>query len=263
MSDDVLALIGFLLILVLIALFVDLYMRNNLTSSGTKLGIWDTIKKVFAGIESDIEKEEKKLKAKLLADFNLAKDKIETELPSKVKKQEVFNISENKYTYDQAKLVCEAYGAKLATYDQVMDAWRDGANWCNYGWSDGQMALYPTQQDYWSKLQQGPSEDADMCGRPGVNGGYFSDKHTKLGVNCYGVRPEPNPAKIVYTSPDDPPIPITEADLKHQIKIEELKEKIAQNKINVLPWSGTKWSEYATKNSTMIIDGTPVICPTN
>ena len=32
---------------------------------------------------------------------------------------------------------------------------KKGANWCNYGWSANSMALYPTQKDYYNKLQKG------------------------------------------------------------------------------------------------------------
>merc|ERR1711981_931773 len=95
-------------------------------------------------------------------------------------------------------MVCKAFGAKLATYDQMLDAHKKGAQWCNYGWSANQMALYPTQEDVWKELQQGGIEDKKMCGSVGVNGGYFKDKDLKFGVNCYGYKPEPNPAQIVY-----------------------------------------------------------------
>ena len=57
---------------------------------------------------------------------------------------EVFNVSRNNYTYDEAKALCKAYGAKLATYNQIEDAYKSGAEWCNYGWSADQMAFYPT-----------------------------------------------------------------------------------------------------------------------
>ena len=55
-----------------------------------------------------------------------------------------------------------------------------GAHWCNYGWSANQMALYPIQQDQWEKLH-----DRDKCGKPGINGGYFSNASLRFGnVSC-------------------------------------------------------------------------------
>ena len=59
---------------------------------------------------------------------------------------EVFNISNNKYTYEDAQAICKSYDASLATYDQIERAYNNGAEWCNYGWSDGQMILFPTQK---------------------------------------------------------------------------------------------------------------------
>ena len=36
----------------------------------------------------------------------------------------------------------------------------------------------------------------DECGKPGINGGYFSDPTMKFGVNCYGVKPDPDSNNI-------------------------------------------------------------------
>ena len=66
-----------------------------------------------------------------------------------IPKNEVFNISNNLYTYDDAQAICSVYGAQLATYDQVEEAYKDGAEWCNYGWSENQMAFFPTQKSTW------------------------------------------------------------------------------------------------------------------
>jgi len=102
---------------------------------------------------------------------------------------EVFNVSNNKYTYEDAQAVCTSFGAKLATYDQIEAAYNNGAEWCNYGWSDGQMAYFPTQKDTWNELQKHPKKK-NNCGRPGVNGGYIDNPYVKFGINCYGVKPK-------------------------------------------------------------------------
>jgi hypothetical protein len=101
---------------------------------------------------------------------------------------EVFNISNNLYTYDDAKAVCTAYGARLATYDEVEEAYNKGGEWCNYGWSSDQMALFPTQKLTWYNLQRNPKHKND-CGRPGVNGGYMENPYIRFGVNCFGKKP--------------------------------------------------------------------------
>jgi len=52
---------------------------------------------------------------------------------------EVFNVSRNIYTYEDALPVCKALGAELATFEQVQEAHKQGADWCNYGWVKGQL----------------------------------------------------------------------------------------------------------------------------
>lgn len=116
---------------------------------------------------------------------------VEQVLPGK---KEVFNIAQNKYTYSDAEPLCKAFGAELATYDQVKDAWQKGADWCNYGWVKGQAAVFPTQESTFNNLQAGPEDQRMACGVPGVNGGYFDNPELKFGVNCYGTKPSENEA---------------------------------------------------------------------
>ena len=106
-----------------------------------------------------------------------------------IPKEEVFNVSNNLYTFDDAKAVCASLGARLATYDEIEDAYNHGAEWTTYGWSEGQHAYFPTQKDTWQKLQSVKGHEHDL-GRPGINGGYFKNPYIKFGVNCYGVKPE-------------------------------------------------------------------------
>ena len=105
-----------------------------------------------------------------------------------LERPEVFNIGDNVYTYDDAKALCKAYDAKLATYNQIENAYNSGGEWCSYGWSEGQMILYPTQKSTYNKLQKIKGHEHD-CGRPGINGGYIGNKNAKFGVNCYGIKP--------------------------------------------------------------------------
>ena len=104
-------------------------------------------------------------------------------------RNEVFNVSQNKFTYYDAEPLCNALGAELATYEQVKKAWNNGADWCNYGWVKGQMAVYPTQKQTYDKLQMGPADQRGACGTVGINGGYFDNPEFKYGVNCYGNKP--------------------------------------------------------------------------
>lgn len=116
--------------------------------------------------------------------------------------KEVFHIPKNIYTYDDAKSVCKAYGARLAKYDEVEKAYNNKGEWCSYGWSDKQMALYPTQKKTWNKLQKIKGHE-HSCGRPGVNGGYIANDKIKFGVNCFGYKPKitPHEAELMKNTP--------------------------------------------------------------
>jgi len=151
---------------------------------------------------------------------------------------QVFNIPGNTYTYDDAKALCSAYGAKLATVAQVEGAYRNGAEWCNYGWSDGQMALFPTQQETYDKFQKIPGHEHD-CGRPGVNGGFMNNPALKFGVNCYGHKPKPTPEEIQMMKTMSY-YPVNEQEQAFQNKVNYWKGKI-QN-ILVSPFNQKSWS---------------------
>ena len=153
-------------------------------------------------------------------------------------KKQVFNIPGNYYSYDNAKALCKAYGANLANYEQVEDAYKNGGEWCNYGWSEGQMALFPTQQKTYNHLQKIQGHEHD-CGRPGVNGGYIANPNIKFGVNCYGNKPkiteeEDNLMKITT------PYPETAKDIEFQQKVDYWKNKI--DSILVSPFNYNNWS---------------------
>ena len=149
---------------------------------------------------------------------------------------EVFHVSDAQFTYDEASAVCAAYGAKLATLEQVIEAYNNGAEWCSYGWSAGGMALYPTQKGTWEELQREvESTKRTRCGRPGVNGGYF-DPMTKFGVNCFGFKP-----KGEFT----PPAPVPGLD-KTQFNTLVNKFKAMIKSFSVDPWSRQSWTGPVT-----------------
>lgn len=160
-------------------------------------------------------------------------------------KNEVFNISNNLYTYDDAQSICAAYGATLATYDQIEDAYNKGGEWCNYGWSDGQAAYFPTQKDTWNKLQKTTKHKND-CGRPGVNGGYMANPNFKFGVNCYGKKPLPSEADLERLSApatNDTVYPKSKEDLELEAKIKYWKDNAAQL-LKLNSFNTKQWSEY-------------------
>jgi hypothetical protein len=153
-------------------------------------------------------------------------------------KKEVFNIPDNTFAYDDAKAVCAAYGAELANYDQVENAYKEGGEWCNYGWSDKQMALFPTQKATWDKLQKIKGHEHD-CGRPGINGGFIDNKNIKFGVNCYGYKPLITAAETERMQ-HAPIFPQSMSDIEHQKRVDYWKKRIPE--IMLSPFSRSNWS---------------------
>lgn len=107
----------------------------------------------------------------------------------KIKKPEVFNISNNLYTYDDAQSICKAFDSRLATVEELHEAYDKGAEWCVSSWSADQQVLFPTQKSTVERLQKIKGSE-NSCGRMGVNGGKMEDTSMRLGVNCYGIKPD-------------------------------------------------------------------------
>jgi len=152
--------------------------------------------------------------------------------------KQVYHIPNNNYTYDDANAICKAYGNRLATYKEIDNAYDNGADWCSYGWSEDQMALYPTQYKKWSNLQKIKGHKHD-CGRPGINGGYIDNPNVRFGVNCYGYKPKINEleAKLMNNSQE---YPISQKDIDLENNTEYWKTKI--NDILISPFNHSKWS---------------------
>jgi hypothetical protein len=153
--------------------------------------------------------------------------------------KQVFNIPENDYIYPDAKALCSAYGARLATYKEVEDTYNSGGEWCNYGWSEGQMALFPTQQKTFDKLQTIKGHEND-CGRPGVNGGYMANPKIKFGVNCYGYKPRMTPTEEELMA-KEPLYPKTVQDIAIEKRVDYWKSKLSE--ILVSPFNHNSWSK--------------------
>lgn len=152
---------------------------------------------------------------------------------------EVYNVAQNKFTYYDAEPLCRALGAELATYEQVKEAWGKGADWCNYGWVKGQMAVYPTQRDTYDKLQSGPEEERNACGTAGINGGFFDNPEILYGVNCYGKKPDES-AHDERMLMEKGKVPHSPEFLKVDQKTREFKDDV--DSLYVKPFSDDKWS---------------------
>jgi hypothetical protein len=155
-------------------------------------------------------------------------------------KKQVFNIPGNYYNFENAKALCQAYGSNLATYEQIEDAYKNGGEWCNYGWSEGQMALFPTQQQTFDNLQKIKGHEHD-CGRPGINGGYIANPQIKFGVNCYGNKPKINQEEEELMKKSTP-YPESAQDIIFQKRVDFWKNKV--DEILVSPFNYDSWGSF-------------------
>jgi len=159
------------------------------------------------------------------------------------KPDEVFNIRNNIYTYEDAKSVCSIYNAKLATYDQVEDSYNSGGEWCNYGWSEGQMALFPTQKSTWNKLQAS-DRTKHACGRPGINGGFMKNPDIRFGVNCFGQKPKIRPVdQALMDANGDIKIPESAEDRELNVKLKIWRDD-PDKFLRLNSFNKKEWSEY-------------------
>lgn len=214
---------GFSLIeLILWGLFIFLILTNGLQYFFS-LDIKTAIKNIFTEPQVDID----------------VSHRYDEEVPEIMIEKQVFNIPENDYTYDEAKALCHAYGAKLATYDQIKEAYDKGAEWCNYGWSEGQMAFFPTQKKTFDKLQKKKGHEQD-CGRVGINGGYIANPNVKFGVNCYGYKPDITPEESEKMG-QITPYPLTKEEKEMQMRVNKYKKQLPE--ILISPFNNTRWSQ--------------------
>ena len=153
-------------------------------------------------------------------------------------KKQVFHVPGNKYTYDDANALCKAYGSRLATYDEVENAYNNGAEWCSYGWSEKQLALFPTQKETWNYLQTVEGHEND-CGRAGINGGYIANENVKFGANCYGYKPKITDTELEMMQ-TSPLYPRTLKDIKEEKRVDYWRRKIPE--ILVSPFNKNVWS---------------------
>jgi hypothetical protein len=148
---------------------------------------------------------------------------------------QVFNIADNVFSYDDAEAVCRAYGAELADYTQMVDAYKNGANWCNYGWTKGQLALYPIQPEFWNKMQETDDDNKrGACGVPGINGGYFENKNLQFGVNCYGSKRAPQGDERIKN------VFVSDKEREIQQKVINFRKQLGNFKLT--PFNENTWS---------------------
>ena len=151
-------------------------------------------------------------------------------------KKEVYHIPGNNYTYDEAQTICKSKGSTLATWKDLYNSYNKGGDWCSYGWSDGQMALFPTQYSKWSELQKNEGHEND-CGRPGVNGGFIDNPAVKFGINCFGIKPTKKKIDQEY---------MEQLNIHPKSKEDKIKQDYwnsQKNNMVVAPFNKNSWNE--------------------
>ena len=160
-------------------------------------------------------------------------------VPEIMYEDQVFHVPNNIYSFNDAKAVCKAYGSRLATYEEIENAYKKGAEWCGFGWSADQMALYPTQMDTWKKLQKRKGHKHD-CGRPGINGGFVAYKKAPFGANCYGHKPKITPEERELMDNEEL-IPLSPEERRFKKKVEKYRTDLPE--ILVSPFNYDNWSQ--------------------
>ena len=190
------------------------------------------------GSSGDKDKKDKDQKDKDQKDKD-QKNKVKPSKSGSIGKQ-VFNIPGNEYTYLDAEALCRAYDSELASYDKIYDAYKNGAEWCNYGWSADQMAFFPTQEDTWKKLQGEKGHEHD-CGRVGINGGYIANPNVRFGVNCYGTKPKitSQESKLMQ---NQQLVPETLREMEIDKRTQQFKNSNL-NDILISPFNRTSWNK--------------------
>lgn len=148
--------------------------------------------------------------------------------------KQVFNIKENIYALEDAPAVCGALGADLASIEQLIEAHKQGADWCNVGWTKDGLAAFPIQYSTWQTLQGNDPANRNICGQPGINL-VRNDPNLLYGVNCYGIKPEPKNGEKVK------PIIQSDTQIALNAKIAQFQKNI--NAIGVLPFNANTWSK--------------------
>ena len=150
--------------------------------------------------------------------------------------KEVYHVPGNRFTYNDAKAVCKAFDGEMADLNQLSKAQKKGASWCSYGWSKDQLALYPTSQSDFNKLQSKEGHEYD-CGIPGINGGYVANTYRQLGANCYGVKPSQTSLELEYESDDL--YPKTLREVLFDNRVDYWKKRMGN--ILLLPFNNSNW----------------------
>ena len=220
----------------------------------------NTVRKLTLDEKAEIKKDNKKKDSKKDSKTDRKKDnKKDNKKDSKTDRQkdnkkdnkkdtkEVFLIY-NKYNYLEAKDICKVYDGRLATEKDLELAFKNGANWCNWGWLDGEKIGYPVQEKFWLSVEK---KHKGFCGpTAGINKIYNIDPLKQYSVTCYGIKPpksdKDKQLEIVLDEITQDTSLKTQIDQCKQSKREEEKNKWIneqKNSIRILEFNTSQWAE--------------------
>jgi hypothetical protein len=174
-------------------------------------------------------------------------DKKEDKKEDKKKSDKEVFLIYNKVNYLQAKELCKVYSGRLATKDDLEEAFKDGANWCTWGWLDGEKIGYPVQETFWSFIEK---KHKGHCGpTAGINIIDNIDPLKVYSVTCYGKKPKKSKNDI------DLELVLNEVSVDDSLQAEiekckRSKEEAQQKKwideekknIRIVTFNESKWS---------------------
>jgi len=218
---------------------VELKKIDTKVSNELKESDLEKIKNELAALKNSIVEKKEIVQAKL-------DDKRNSVEVAPIDKKEPFLINNNIFLkQDRSKVCKELFNSDVATKEQLNESFFNGANWCNYGWANDGNAYYPLQNE---------TNDATCKGNIGLNGGTMEDKDYKLGVICYGVKPDENKytdlIKIKQNSSN------CEADQK---LLDNYRKQLENGNIKIAPFNNKSWSRYSYKNDTLAINDKIVV----
>ncbi len=207
-------------------------------------------KEYFQDLDTDqcIDEDSKKVRQTT----NEEKKQLEKGVKKEEKKEEVKDKKEvfliyNKYSYLEAKELCKSYSGRLATEKDLIKAFKNGANWCSWGWLDGEMIGYPVQEKYWSDIEK---THKGFCGpTAGINKIRNVDPFKRFSVTCYGIKPkrtenDKDLAEDLNEMSVVDPIAKAIQKCKKEKQLEEQKKWVEKQKksVSILSFNKKKWS---------------------
>lgn len=162
-------------------------------------------------------------------------------------KRELFLIY-NKYNYQEAREVCKIYKGRLATKQDLNDAFNKGANWCSWGWLEGMSVGYPVQEKYWMAIDK---SHKGFCGpTAGLNVIESVDPLKKYYVTCFGLKPKQGHKDVklnksiqkVVTGANSLLHDIAQCKKAKEVSVQKKWTQQQKQQIRILKFNPTEWS---------------------